>query len=110
MSIVSAVLAGPVLAGPVLAGGPITLNPDANQLPGTTALQGLANGIGWWALIACMVGVVIGAVMWAFGHYSQNYQQAYNGRKGVVVSGLAAVLIGAAPYIVNFLLSKGMAA
>ena len=45
--------------------------------------------------------------MWAFGHYSQNYQQAYNGRKGVMVSALAAALIGGAPYIVNFLLSKG---
>ena len=45
--------------------------------------------------------------MGAFGHYSQNYQQAYNGRKGVLVSGLAALLIGGAPYIIGFLLSKG---
>jgi MFS family permease len=85
----------------------VQLNPDGSQLPGTAALQDLANGIGWWAVIACVVGVVIGAVMWAFGHYSQNYQQAYNGRKGVMVSGLAAALIGGAPHIVSFLLSKG---
>jgi len=85
----------------------VSLSPDASQLPGTKTLENLANGIGWWALIACMVGVVIGAVMWAFGHYSQNYQQAYNGRKGLIVSALAAVLIGGAPYIVNFLMSKG---
>jgi MFS family permease len=82
-------------------------NPDPTQLPGSPVLESLANGIGGWALIACVVGIVIGGVMWAFGHYSQNYQQAYNGRKGVLVSGLAALLIGGAPYIIGFLLSKG---
>ena len=45
--------------------------------------------------------------MWAFGHYSQNYQQAYNGRKGVMVAGLAALLIGGAPYIINFFVIAG---
>lgn len=91
------------------AGGapPVTLNPDAGQLPGSNVLSQLTNGIGGWALIAAMVGVLIGAVMWAFGHYSQNYQQAYNGRRGVLVSGLAAVLIGGAPHIISFLIQKG---
>jgi len=45
--------------------------------------------------------------MWAFGHYSQNYQQAYNGRKGVMVAAVAALLIGAAPYIINFFVGAG---
>ena len=85
----------------------VGLNPNPNELPGYPVLQGLTNGLGGWALIASMVGVVVGAVMWAFGHYSHNFQQAYNGRRGVMVSGLAAVLIGGAPAIVNFLNSKG---
>jgi len=45
--------------------------------------------------------------MWAFGHYGQNYHQAYNGRKGVLVSGLAALLIGAAPHIIGFFVGQG---
>lgn len=90
----------------LLAGGP-TLKPDSSQLPGATLIQSLANGIGGWALIAAMLGVVVGAVMWAFGHYSHNYQQAYNGRRGVMVSVLAAVLIGGAPQIIGFFLDKG---
>lgn len=85
----------------------VGMNPNPNELPGYPVLQGLTNGLGGWALIASMVGVVVGAVMWAFGHYSHNFQQAYNGRRGVMVSGLAAVLIGGAPAIVNFLNSKG---
>lgn len=85
----------------------VNLNPDPGQLPGSNVLQDLTNGIGGWALIAALVGLVVGAVMWAFGHYSQNWQQAYNGRKGVLISGLAAVLIGGAPAIINFLVKKG---
>jgi MFS family permease len=85
----------------------VQLTPDLSQMPEPLVIQHLANGVGAWALIAAMLGVVVGAVMWAFGHYSQNYQQAYNGRRGVLVSGLAAVLIGGAPAIVNFLVGKG---
>lgn len=80
---------------------------DTSALPGATTLGHLANGIGTFALVAAMIGVIVGAVMWAFGHYSQNYQSALNGRRGVLVSGLAAVLIGAAPVLVNFFLGVG---
>jgi len=85
----------------------VNMTPDASQLPGYDLLRALANGLGGWALIAAMLGIVIGAVMWAFGHYSQNYQQALNGRRGVLVSGLAALLIGGAPQIINMLVQKG---
>jgi MFS family permease len=89
---------------------PVNMSPDSSAMPATNVIQGLANGLDSWALIAAMVGVVIGAVIWAFGHYSQNYQQAYNGRKGVIVSGLAAILMGAAPEVINFLFSQGQGA
>jgi len=89
------------------AGQSVSLNPDPQGLPGSSVLSGLANGLGSWALIAAMVGVIIGAVMWAFGHYSQNWQQAYNGRRGVMVSALAALLVGGAPHIVNWFVQKG---
>jgi MFS family permease len=93
----------------LLAGGntSVTLNPDPTQLPGANAIQSLANGVGGWALIAAVLGLVVGAVMWAFGHYSPNYQQAYNGRRGVIVSAVAGVLIGAAPHIISFFFSHG---
>jgi MFS family permease len=95
-----------LLVQSLIADGP-SLRPDANQLPGASVLQSLADGIGGWALIAAMLGLVVGAITWAFGHYSHNYQQAYNGRRGVMVSALAAVLIGGAPQIIKFFLNKG---
>jgi MFS family permease len=85
----------------------VNMTPDASQLPGYPLLKDLTNGIGGWALVAAMLGIVIGAIMWAFGHYSQNYQQALNGRRGVLVSGLAALLIGGAAPIINLLVQKG---
>jgi MFS family permease len=78
-------------------------------MPGdaTRFIQQFANGVGFYALVAAVVGVFIGAVMWAFGHFSQNYQQAYNGRRGVLVAGLAALLIGAASHLITFFFGQG---
>lgn len=90
------------------AGSPITpVKPSANNLPGSSVIHNLTSGIEAWALIAAVIGIVIGAVIWAFGHYSHNYEQAYNGRRGVMVSALAGILIGGAPYIVNWFDSRG---
>jgi MFS family permease len=85
----------------------VHMDPNAGGLPGDKVLQQLTNGLGSWALIAALIGMVIGAAAWALGHYSQNYHQAYNGRKGLLVSAAAALLIGAAPAIINFFLGLG---
>jgi MFS family permease len=85
----------------------VILNPSTSQLPGGDVLQKVTDGIGGWALVAALLGMVIGAVAWAFGQHSQNYQQAYSGRKGVIISGAAALLIGAAPHVINFFSNLG---
>jgi MFS family permease len=92
-----------------LAAQTVNLSPDPSQLPGASVLQNLTNGIGGWALIAALVGLVIGAVAWAFGQHSQNYHQAYSGRKGVIISAVAALLIGAAPHVITFFTNVGNA-
>jgi hypothetical protein len=89
--------------------GPVSLDVQAGNLPGSSQLQDLANGIGKWALVLSLVGLVIGAAAWALGSHSQNFQQTYIGRKAVLVSGLAALLIGAAQPIINFFFNTGQA-
>ena len=69
----------------------MTLNPDPGNLPGGAVLQQLTDGLGGWALIMALVGLVIGAAAWALGAHSQNYHQSFNGRKTVLVSALAAL-------------------
>jgi len=85
----------------------VTLDPTAGNLPGSSVLQHLTDGLGGWALIAALVGLVVGAVMWALGAHSQNLHQSVAGRRAVLVSALAALLIGAAPALVNFFFHAG---
>lgn len=85
----------------------LQLTPDTSALPGGDVLQHLMNGLDGWALALSLVGLVIGAAAWALGSHGQNYQQSYVGRRAVLVSGLAALLIGAGPGIVNFFFNTG---
>lgn len=87
--------------------GDVSLNPDTNDLPGGSVLQSLTNGLGGWALVLALVGLLVGAVMWALGSHTQNYHQSYSGRRAVLVSGIAALVIGAAPALVNFFFHAG---
>jgi hypothetical protein len=96
VTLIAASTTVPRASGPVL-----PASPDTGSLPGSSVLQSLTNGVEGWALVAALAGIVVGAVIWAFGHYSQNYQQSFNGRRGVMVSGLAALLIGGAPHLVD---------
>lgn len=95
------------LAGRVVAAATLSLNPSDTALPGSTVIQQLANGIGWWGLVAALVGLVVGAATWALGAHTNNYQHASSGRRAVLVSGAAALVIGAAPAVLNFLFSSG---
>jgi Family of unknown function (DUF6112) len=94
---------------PSVVAAAISLSPSATALPGSATLQQLADGIGWWALIASLVGLVVGAATWALGAHTNNYQHASGGRRAVLVSGAAALVIGAAPALLNFLFSAGQA-
>jgi hypothetical protein len=85
----------------------VGMKPQSDQLPGGALLQNLMNGLQFWALALALVGLVIGAAAWALGSHGQNYQQTYIGRRAVLISGLAALLIGAGPGIVNFFYTAG---
>ncbi len=85
----------------------VHLSPDTGDLPGGQVLQNLMNGLDGWALALSLVGLVVGAAAWALGSHGQNYQQSFVGRRTVLISGLAALLIGAGPGIVNFFFSTG---
>jgi len=86
----------------------VTLTPSTSALPGSAALQQLANGIAAWALIGALVALLLGAALWAVGSHTQNMHQSAAGRRAVATSLVAAVLIGAAPSLINFFFHTGL--
>src|SRR5271155_4074265 len=88
-------------------GGVVSFHPRSSALPGSSVVQNLTNGIGWWALVASLVALIMGAAAWALGSHTNNYQYSSAGRRAVVVAAAAALVIGAAPTLVNFLFGHG---
>ena len=62
-----------------------------------------------WALIGALVALLLGAALWAVGSHTQNLHQSMAGRRAVLTSLVAAVLIGAAPSLINFFFNTGLA-
>lgn len=87
--------------------GPVNLDPDPQKFPGSEVLQSLTNGIAGLALIVCLLALVAGAGIWAFGANSSNVNQTLIGKRAVLISGVAALAIGAAPFIINFMFGAG---
>ena len=59
------------------------------------------------ALLASLGGLLISAAVWALSSHSGNYHHASLGRRGTLISAVAAFLVGAAPAIVNFFENLG---
>ncbi len=85
----------------------VDLNPNPGNLPGGQVLQTLTNGIAGFALVFCLIGLVVSAGLWALGAHSNNYQQTFVGKRGFAVSAMGALLIGAAAAIINFFYGAG---
>ncbi|HUD69927.1 MAG TPA: DUF6112 family protein [Acidimicrobiales bacterium] len=85
----------------------VGLKPNLSSLPGAATLQALMNGVAGWALIGALAALLVGAVSWALGSHSHNVHQSMAGRRAVLVSGAAALLIGAAPHLINFFFHTG---
>src|SRR3977135_3298722 len=88
-----------------LAPGTVTAHPDLKGLPGSNVLQQLVNGAEAWALAIALLGAFIGAGLWAVAAHSHNHHNAPSagrGRTAGLTSGAAALIVGAAPGLVNF--------
>jgi hypothetical protein len=89
------------------ASGPVSVSPDAGGLPDTAKLQQLVNGAYLWVLILTLGALVVAAGVWAWGSQSNNLRAASDGRRGVAVALLAALVLGAAPSLVNWFYELG---
>lgn len=86
----------------------VSLNPSTSALPGSAALQQITNGIAAWALIGSLAALLLGAALWAVGSHTQNTHHSAQGRRAVLTSLGAAILIGAAPALIDFFFKTGL--
>jgi len=85
----------------------VSLNPTPSDLPGSGTLQTMANGLAGWGLVLSLIALVVGAALWALGAHSQNVHQSMAGRRAVLISLGAAIVIGGAPVLINFFFNAG---
>ncbi|MGH2914808.1 MAG: DUF6112 family protein [Solirubrobacteraceae bacterium] len=88
----------------------VTAKPDLTALPGSNVLQQLVNGAEAWALVIALLGAFIGAGLWAVASHSHNHHYAARGRMAALISAAAALVVGAAPGLVNFFAQLGATA
>ena len=80
----------------------VSATPDLTGLPGSNVLQQLVNGAEAWALAIALLGAFIGAALWAVASHTHNHQYAARGRMAALISAASALVVGAAPGLVNF--------
>ena len=79
----------------------VSATPDPTALPGSNVLQQIVNGAEAGAL-ATACGRFVGAGLWAVASHTNSHQYTARGRMAALVSAAAALVIGAAPGLVNF--------
>jgi Family of unknown function (DUF6112) len=88
----------------------VSASPNPAGLPGSNVLQQLVNGADAWALAITLLGAFIGAAVWAIASHTNSHHYAAKGRMGALVSAGSALVIGAAPGLVNFFAHLGATA
>ncbi len=86
----------------LLAPAVVSAHPNPSGLPGSNVLQQLVNGAEAWALAIALLGAFIGAALWAVASHTHNPHYAARGRMAALISGASALVVGAAPGLVNF--------
>ena len=85
----------------------IDIDPNSSGLPGIDALRLIVGSVMTFGLILSALGLIISAVVWAFGANSSNPHLAGRGKTGVLICCGAAILCGAAVTLINFFWDVG---
>jgi hypothetical protein len=85
----------------------VSAHPDPGGLPGSNVLQQIVNGAEAWALVIAVLGAFVGAALWAVASHTNSHHYAARGRMAALVSAASALVIGAAPGLVNFFQALG---
>jgi hypothetical protein len=85
----------------------VSISPNKDGLPGVKEAETIVGALLTFGLIAAVGGIVLAAITWAVGSNSSNPHVAGRGKTGVIVACAAALLIGAADLLINFVSNAG---
>lgn len=89
-----------VVNGPNIARG-------AQNAPGSQAIQDLINTIGFYAIIACLIGLLLSGLILAIGPRLGFTQASTVGKVGIFASLGVAFLVGISATLINFFYNAG---
>ncbi len=85
----------------------ITIDPNDTGLPGISQLKTIVGAIMTIGLILSVLALIISAIIWGFGSNSSNPHMASQGKLGVIISCVAAIICGASVTLINFFWNVG---
>ncbi|MEU9200380.1 DUF6112 family protein [Streptomyces sp. DT224] len=83
------------------------ITPSDGGLPGLSVLRKVMGSLNLFGIIAAVGALAASAGVWAWGNHTGGHQAEANGKKGVMVSAGAALLLGAANGVVAFFSALG---
>ncbi|MBA8792863.1 putative membrane protein [Friedmanniella endophytica] len=89
-----------VVEGPDIAAG-------AQNAPGSAAIGDLINTIGFYAIVACLVGLLLSGLILAIGPRLGFHQASTVGKVGIFASLGVAFLVGISATLINFFYNAG---
>lgn len=89
-----------VVHGPDIASG-------ARNAPGSAAITDIINAIGFYAIIACLVGLLLSGLILVVGPRLGFHQASTLGKIGIIAALGVAFLVGISATLINFSYNAG---
>lgn len=105
-TIPAAAWAAPPNGGRDVVNGP-DISAGAKNAPGSAAIQDLINTVGFYAIIACLVGLLLSGLILAIGPRLGFTQASTVGKVGIFASLGVAFLVGISATLINFFYNAG---
>jgi hypothetical protein len=103
--------AAPPTPGPTTKGTKVVNGPDiaagAKNAPGSQAIADLITTIGFYAVLACLVGLLLSGLILAIGPRLGFTQASTIGKVGIFASLGVAFLVGISATLINFFYNAG---
>jgi len=98
-------------AAPATDGRDVVKGPDiaagAQNAPGSAAINDLINTIGFYAIVACLIGLLLSGLILAIGPRLGFTQASTIGKVGIFASLGVAFLVGISATLINFFYNAG---